>query len=98
MKSKERKPIFFKSLSIVLVILLLNAIYLLYYSGNFSNGFTGFSVKDTFFESYFSLPHSYKLFLVGQWTFLLILILFAFLNDVRIGKSKVETITFNVKR
>lgn len=86
---KEGKPIFLKIFLIVVLILIANISVFMYKYGNFSSGLTGFSVGDSLTRAYSDLSLTTKLFLVGQWGFLVLVMVFGIIRDA-IVKSRMK--------
>ena len=81
---KKRKPIFLKVLSIVLVIALINIGYFVYSNVYSSKTITGFSINEinkSLSDRYNSLSFPLKIFLIGQWVFLLFILFYAAFRD-----------------
>jgi hypothetical protein len=82
--TKEEKPVFFKAIAIVGVILIANVGILLYKYGNFNN-FTGFSIYDNFSKIYLNIGWNTKMFLIAQWTVLFLALLIILVRDIKLG-------------
>ncbi|MEM0465876.1 MAG: hypothetical protein QXW97_04230 [Candidatus Pacearchaeota archaeon] len=99
MVAKEAKPIFFKVLSIFIIILIINLAYLVYKSGGLSEGITGFSIKENIINSYTNLPIAGQVFIITEISFLFLILLITFVRDISIiKKSNSEIIEFHIKK
>lgn len=95
---KEEKTLFFRVFFVVVLILFVNIGMFVVKYGNNGSGFTGFSVKSTVFNTYSEMPFSSKLFLIGQWTLLILLLLFIVFRDNKLKKQSMEVISINVRK
>jgi hypothetical protein len=95
---KEVRPIFLKVFSIVIVIILLNFVYMIYKNGGISQVTTGFSVKETIIGSYSSLSFQSKLFMISEWVFLFLLLIYAVYWDKRMLIKKNDLIDLHIQR
>lgn len=98
MAIKGGKPIFLKAFLLVSAIFLLNVGYLAIKNTNLSAGLTGFSVKDTVFQSYSTMSSGVKIFLIAEWGFLFLILLFSLYKDRGMRKRKNETIDIHIKK
>ena len=78
--TKEVKKIFHRILLIVIFIFLVNAGTFLY-RYNTNKGLTGFSIREAVSIAYTNLSPISKIFLIGQWFFLILALLIAFVKD-----------------
>jgi len=94
--SKEEKPLFIKAFIIVVVILLANIGAFFWKYVDLSKGLTGNAIAGNLMQAYTSMPGSVKIFLIGEWAFLIMLLGILFVRDVRIRKREFSDINFNV--
>ena len=87
--AKEEQLVFFRTLTVILVILILNIVIFSLKYGNFNRGLTGFSIKTTVYEMYSTMPRTSKIFLLSQWGLLLLLLIYVAIKDKAIlGRQK----------
>jgi hypothetical protein len=80
--TKEEKPVFFKAILIVLFIILINlGVFFYFFGSGFSTGLTGMSIKKVINDAYTGLSKNSKIFLISQWSLLILFLIFAFVRD-----------------
>lgn len=87
--AKEAKPVFLKVFVIVAVILIANLAFLFYFYGNLKSGMTGFSVLGSFSKAYVEMPGSSKIFIVVEWSVLILVLFGAFIRDVGVKRKEI---------
>ena len=93
---KGEKRIFLKTSLILLLFLFINvAVYLVQFK-IFNKGLTGFSIQSSVVEIYSSMSLFSKIFFIGQWIILLIILLFMVFKD-RKNKKSDEPVYINIK-
>ena len=93
---KRGKGIFLKISLILLLFLFINvAVYLVQFK-IFNKGLTGFSIQSSVVEIYSSMSLFSKIFFIGQWIILLIILLFMVFKD-RKNKKSDEPVYINIK-
>ena len=98
MAIKEVQPIFLKVFSIVIVVVLLNFVYIIYKNGGITQPITGFSVKDTIFSGYSSLSSTSRIFMISEWTFLFLMLIYAVYWDKSMQTKKGDSIDLHIQR
>ncbi|MFA5174460.1 MAG: hypothetical protein WC438_04740 [Candidatus Pacearchaeota archaeon] len=96
--AKEEKILFFRVFFVISLIFLLNLVSYVYKYGDIKGGFTGFSVKSTVYNAYSGLPYISKMFLIVQWTILILLLLSVAFKDNRLKNQDKEVLSLNLKR
>jgi hypothetical protein len=98
MAIREVQPIFLKVFSIVIVVILLNFVYIIYKNGGITQPITGFSVKETIFSGYSSLSFTTRIFMISEWTFLFLILIYAVYWDKRMQIKKSDSIDLHIQR
>ncbi len=99
MEIKEDNKIFLKVFLLALIILLVNTAYFFYqYKIMQNKGLTGLSIQGVLYDSYSKMSYGTKLFLIAQWGFLIILLFYSFLKDLKTKNIKAQTIDFHVQK
>jgi len=94
---KEEKPIFFKVLLVVVLILVIN-IVVFTIKINSITGMTGLSIVEKISTSYSSISTSTKIFLLIQWVILLTLLLGTFIKEKKQKPKEDELSGINLKK
>ena len=96
---KEAQPIFLKVLVISIVFLFATLIITLNQNGIklSSSGITGFSVSNIS-NSYNNISNTTKIFLLGQWAAVIIMLALAFIRDNRVVGKRNELEGLSIKR
>ena len=90
--AKEAKPIFLKVILIAAVILLTNLAFLFYFYGGLSGGMTGFSIMGSFSKVYIEMPQSSKIFIILEWSVLILILIGAFIRDISVKRKDISGI------
>jgi len=90
--AKEAKPVFLKVIIIAAVILIANLAFLFYFYGSLKSGMTGFSVLGSFSKAYAEMPYSSKIFIVAEWSILILILAGTFIRDVSVKRGEIEGI------
>ena len=98
MENDEVKPIFLKTLALSLLIVVANIGYFVYKNLSVTQKVTGFSIKDSVFQSFTSLTFTSKIFLILESIILIAILIFAGYRDVILKKTKNESIDLHIKR
>ncbi len=94
---KEEKPLFFRVVLVIGVILLINLGILSYKYGS-TKVLTGLSVKDTLSKTYKDISPASKVFLVMQWVVLILILIFSFVKDKNSKIVKNELAGINIEK
>lgn len=90
--AKEAKPIFLKVFLIIAVILTINLAFLFYFYGGLRGGMTGFSVMGSFSKVYVEMPQSSKIFIVLEWSVLILILIGTFIRDTSVKRKEIAGI------
>ncbi len=90
MAEKERKPVFAKILIIAGISLIANIAFFVYSLKSNLTGYSVSSLSESFFAAYNGISSMSKIFLVVQWVFLFIALLFGLMSDRRARGKSVE--------
>jgi hypothetical protein len=98
---KEDSSLIFSKVFFLIVVVTLLEVGFFFYKYAPNKSFTGFSVKEDVMNSYSKISDTSKIFLVAQWAFLILFLMFAYVRDGRVlneDKKKTESDLIEISR
>lgn len=98
MEQKEDNRILLKTSVLVLLLFLVSIVSFLYTGIDFSKPLTGHSIAGSISNAYSEIPLTSKIFLIVQWSLLLLALAFAFIRDRMIVRYVAEIDDFDIDK